>query len=125
MRALVAAFGLVSDFGQAARRQYDNFYFFTPETRLVMYGPDRPDRLMFYRHDAPADLSIAAEEMAKITLPAFDPERATRCTNLQRLIQDTKGERLATACLTRSMWTTNISARSAPRWSSRASSPAR
>jgi signal transduction histidine kinase/ActR/RegA family two-component response regulator len=100
MRALVAAFGLVSDFGQAARREYDNFYFFTPETRLVMYGPDRPDRLMFYRNDAPADLSIAKEEMAKITLPAFDPERATRCTNLQRLIQDTKGERLATACMT-------------------------
>jgi signal transduction histidine kinase/ActR/RegA family two-component response regulator len=100
MRALVAAFGLVSDFGQAARREYDNFYFFTPATRLVLYGPDRPDRLMFYRHDAPADLSIAKEEMAQITLPAQNPERATRCTNLQRLIQDTKGERLATACLT-------------------------
>jgi signal transduction histidine kinase/AmiR/NasT family two-component response regulator len=100
MRALVAAFGLVSDFGQAARREYDNFYFFTPETRLVMYGPDRPDRLMFYRHDAPADLSIANEEMAKVTLPAMDPERATKCTNLQRLIQDTRGDRLATACLT-------------------------
>ncbi len=97
MRALVAAFGLVSDFGQAARRDYDNFYFFTPATRLVMYGPDRPDRLMFYRRDAPASLSIAKEEMAQITLPAFDPQRATRCTNLQRLIQDTKGERLATA----------------------------
>ena len=100
MKALVAAFGLVSDFGQAARRDYDNFYFFTPATRLVMYGPDRPDRLMFYRHDAPADLSIAKEEMAQITLPALDPSHATRCTNLQRLIQDTTGERLATACLT-------------------------
>ena len=100
MKALVAAFGLVSDFGQAARREYDNFYFFTPATRLVMYGPDRPDRLMFYRHDAPANLSIAKEEMARITLPANDPDRATRCTNLQRLIQDNKGTRLATACLT-------------------------
>src|SRR6185369_15471662 len=100
MKALVAAFGLVSDFGQAARRDYDNFYFFTPATRLVMYGPDRPDRLMFYRHDTPADLSIAKEEMAQVTLPAQDPSHATRCTNLQRLIQDTTGERLATACLT-------------------------
>src|SRR3546814_837785 len=100
MKALVAAFGLVSDFGQAARRDYDNLYFFTPQTRLVMYGPDRPDRLMFYRRDAPADLSIAKEEMARITLPAQDPERETRCTNLQRLIQDKTGERLATACLT-------------------------
>ena len=100
MRALVAAFGVVSDFGQSARRDYDNFYFFTPATRLVMYGPDRPDHLMFYRHDAPADMSISGEEMAKITLPAFDPQRATRCTNLQRLIQDKVGKRLATACLT-------------------------
>jgi signal transduction histidine kinase/ActR/RegA family two-component response regulator len=100
MRALVAGFRLVSDLGQAARRQYDNLYFFTPATRLVMFGPDRPDRLMFYRHDAPADLSIAQEEMAKITLPANDPTHATRCTNLQRLIQDQVGKRLATACLT-------------------------
>jgi signal transduction histidine kinase/ActR/RegA family two-component response regulator len=101
MRALVAAFRLVSDFGQAMRRDYDNFYFFTPSpTRLVMYGPDRPDHLTFYRHEAPADLSIDKEEMARITLPQFDPSRATRCTNLQRLVQDTVGKRLATACLT-------------------------
>ena len=101
MRALVAAFRLVSDFGQAMRRDYDNFYFFTAQpTRLVMYGPDRPDHLTFYRHEAPADLSIAGEEMAKVTLPGFDPSRATRCTNLQRLVQDTVGKRLATACLT-------------------------
>jgi signal transduction histidine kinase/ActR/RegA family two-component response regulator len=100
-RALVASFELVSDFGQAARKDYDNFYFFTPPaTRLVMYGPDRPDRLMFYRHDAPADLDISKEEIAKLTLPAADPSRATRCTNLQRLVQDKVGERLATACVT-------------------------
>ncbi len=101
MRTLVAAFRLVSDFGQAARHDYDNFYFFTPKpTRLVMYGPDRPDHLTFYRHEAPASLSIENEEMSRVTLPAFDPTRATRCTNLQRLIQDTVGKRLATACLT-------------------------
>jgi signal transduction histidine kinase/ActR/RegA family two-component response regulator len=99
--ALVAAFELVSDFGQAARQDYDNFYFFTPrQTRLVMYGPDRPDRLMYYRHDAPADLDVSKEEFATLTTPANDPTRATRCTNLQRLIQDDHGERLATACMT-------------------------
>jgi signal transduction histidine kinase/ActR/RegA family two-component response regulator len=100
-RALVASFELVSDFGQAARKDYDNFYFFMPpQTRLVMYGPNRPDRLMFYRHDAPADLDTSKEEIATITSPALDPSRATRCTNLQRLIQDNVGERLATACMT-------------------------
>jgi signal transduction histidine kinase/CheY-like chemotaxis protein len=99
--SLVAAFQLVSNFGQAARREYDNFYFFTPPaTRLVVYGPDRSDHLMFYRHDAPSDLSIAKEEMSSITSPEADPTRATRCTNLQRLIQDKVGKRLATACMT-------------------------
>ncbi|MBS0332056.1 MAG: hybrid sensor histidine kinase/response regulator, partial [Proteobacteria bacterium] len=101
MRALVAAFDLIAGFGPAARRDYDNLYFFTSRpTRLVMYGPDRPDHLTFYRHDAPADMSVDEEEMAKLTLPQFDPERATRCTNLQRLVQDDSGKRLSTACLT-------------------------
>jgi len=97
---LVAAFTLVSDFGQAEHASYDNFYFFTPGTRLAMFGPDRPDHLMFYRHDAPPSLDISKEDMAKITLPAADPQRLTRCTALQRLIQNTHGERLATGCLT-------------------------
>jgi len=99
-KALVAAYGIVSEYGQAMHADYDNFYFFTPKTRLVMFGPDRPDHLMFYRHDAPASLDISGEEMAKITLPANDPSQETRCTNLQRLIQDNHGERLATGCIT-------------------------
>ena len=100
-KAMVAAFDLVANFGQAARADYDNFYFFSPPaTRLVIFGPDRPDKLMFYRHEAPADLDISKEEMSSLTSPQADPQRLTRCTNLQRLIQDKVGERLATACLT-------------------------
>ena len=99
-KTLVAAWSIISEFGQSMHADYDNFYFFTPKTRLVMFGPDRPDKLMFYRHDAPANLDVSGEEMARITLPANDPSRATRCTNLQRLIQDSHGERLATGCIT-------------------------
>ena len=97
---MVAAYTIVSDFGQAERASYDNFYFFTPQTRLVMFGPDRPDHLMFYRHDAPANLDVSKEDMAKITLPSADPQRVTRCTALQRLVQNVHGERLATGCIT-------------------------
>jgi signal transduction histidine kinase/CheY-like chemotaxis protein len=97
---MVAAFPIVSSFGQASHSTYDNFYFFTPATRLVIFGPDRPDHLMFYRHDAPANLDISPQQMASITTPANDPTGATRCTNLQHLIQNTHGERLATGCLT-------------------------
>ena len=99
--AFAAAYGVVSDFGEAAHSAFDNLYFFTPpQTRLVMYGPDRPDHLMFYRHQAPANLDISHEAMASLTSPVKDPTRAIRCTDLQRLVQDNHGERLATACMT-------------------------
>jgi hypothetical protein len=49
----VAATDVVAGTGEAEIRHYDNFYFFTPRTRLVMFGPRRPDKLMFYRRDAP------------------------------------------------------------------------
>ncbi len=99
-KALVAAYQVVPRFGEAAVTRYDNFYFFTPKTRLVMFAPSRPDRLMFYRHEAPADLDIAKEEMSSITAMGPNPARSIRCTSLQRLIQDNAGERLATGCMT-------------------------
>ncbi len=100
-RLMAAAFPIVSRFGQAAHGDYDNFYFFAPGMRLVMFGPDRPDHLMFYRHQAPADLSIAGEEMSRFITPEADPARETRCTSLQRLVQDdAKVARVATGCIT-------------------------
>ncbi|WGM40847.1 ATP-binding protein [Caulobacter sp. NIBR1757] len=99
-KALVAAYQVVPRFGESAVTRYDNFYFFTPGTRLVMFAPGRPDKLMFYRHVAPADLDISGEEMSRITGLAANPTRAIRCTSLQRLLQDNVGERLATGCMT-------------------------
>jgi signal transduction histidine kinase/CheY-like chemotaxis protein len=65
-----------------------------------MFGPDRPDHLLFYRRGAPANLDISGEQMASLTTPEHDPTRATRCTSLQHLLQNHHAERLATACLT-------------------------
>ena len=98
---LAAAFPVVSRMGQAAHGSYDNLYFFTPENRLVMFGPDRADRLMFYRHDAPASLDFSKEEMSRFSTPQANPTGETRCTSLQRLLQDTaRVQRVATACIT-------------------------
>ncbi len=100
VRALTSAYPIVSAFGQAAYGNYDNFYFFTPHNRLIMFGPDRPDHLLFYRQTAPANLDFSHEEMSRIVLPTVNPGGATRCTSLQRLIQKTASARTATACLT-------------------------
>jgi signal transduction histidine kinase/CheY-like chemotaxis protein len=100
-RLLASAFPVVAAVGVAARAQYDNIYFFMPPAaRLVMFAPDRPDRLMFYRHTAPADLDVSKFAMANLTSPENDPTRATVCTDLQRLIQDSTGPRQGTACMT-------------------------
>lgn len=66
-----------------------------------MFGPDRPDRLMFYRQHAPADLDVSGEEMTLISRPANNPNGETRCTRLQRLVQEADLQlRLGSACLT-------------------------
>ena len=99
-RALTSAYPIVGSFGQAVHGDYDNFYFFTPHNRMVMFGPDRPDHLLFYREQAPADLDFSQEEMSRIVLPAANPTGATRCTSLQRLIQEKETARVGLACLT-------------------------
>ncbi|MHB8284031.1 MAG: hybrid sensor histidine kinase/response regulator, partial [Caulobacteraceae bacterium] len=98
---LAAAYPIVSGFGQAAHGDYDNFYFFTSQNHLIMFGPDRPDKLMFYRHEAPATMDFAKQEMSRFVTPQADPTRETRCTSLQHLIQDDRhAQRVATACIT-------------------------
>ncbi len=99
-RLWAAALPVVASTGDAVRASYDNFYFYTPATRMVMFGPDRPDHLMFYRHNAPPNLDLSGEQMMQITLPKNNPSGRTRCTTLQRLVQDNSGGRLATACVT-------------------------
>ena len=99
--AFASAVPIVTRLGQAAHGDYDNFYFFAPRTRLVIFGPDRPDHLIYYRRKAPAGLDVSKEEMSRVVSPAADPAGETRCTSLQRLLQDGPGvRRVATGCLT-------------------------
>ena len=96
----VAAADVVAATGEAQLRHYDNFYFFTPRSRLVMFGPQRPDRLMYYRDTAPPTLDFSGEEMALLPLPENNPERVMKCTKLRRLISDPSGRGLKAACVT-------------------------
>lgn len=96
----VAAADVVAATGEAQIRHYDNFYFFTPQTRLIMYGPKRSDKLLYYRRDAPNTLDISNEEMVTLTLPENNPERVMKCTKLRRLISDPSGRGLNAACMT-------------------------
>ncbi|KSB88019.1 hybrid sensor histidine kinase/response regulator [Caulobacter vibrioides] len=97
---MVAAMEVVANAGETEIGHYDNFYFFTPQTRLVMFGPKRKDRLIYYRQDAPPGLDIGKEEMSQLTLPANNPQRVMKCTKLRKLISNPSGRGLNAACVT-------------------------
>jgi len=100
-RALfVSAMEVVANTGETEIHHYDNFYFFTPKTQFVMFGPKRADKLLYYRRDAPPSLDISGEEMLQLTLPQNNPDRVMKCTKLRRLISDPSGRGLNAACVT-------------------------
>jgi len=99
-RVFVAALPVTSRFGEALKGFYDNFYFYTPRTQMVMFAPDREDRLLFYRQNAPATLDISKEQMSTIVSPAANPAGVTGCTDLQRKLTETEGARSGVACVT-------------------------
>ena len=91
---------VVAASGAAFRSRFDNFYYFSPENRLIMFTPDRPDKIAFYRDKAPSSFSVAQTEMMRITLPANNPNGVTRCTKLLPLLSDAAGKTLTTGCMT-------------------------
>jgi signal transduction histidine kinase/ActR/RegA family two-component response regulator len=102
-KLFVAAAHVVAHSGEADRLRFDNFYFFTPDDRLVMFGPDRDDKLLYYRRNAPATFSFGRggkAEMVSDVLPANNPSGETRCTKLTPVISDRTGRTISTACMT-------------------------
>ncbi|NEX94433.1 hybrid sensor histidine kinase/response regulator, partial [Caulobacter sp. 17J65-9] len=98
---MLAAARAVAEVGEAHLGRYDNLYFFTPSDRQVMFGPERDDRLMFYRKNAPADFTMQPLEAGQIALPSVNPARVTRCTKLQQLVyRPGKGQPRGTGCIT-------------------------
>ena len=96
----VAAMQVVSMAGEAQHSRYDNFYMFTTDNRMVIYGPDRDDKLIYYRQDAPPSLDFRNEEMTELTRPRSNPTRVMKCTKLRKLMSDPTGKALTTACMT-------------------------
>ncbi len=99
-RTLLAATRTVFAMGQTERDLYDNFYFLTPDEHLVIYGPGREDRLMFYRRHAPADSVFFHAEYAPLLARSLERGSGLECTPLRRLASDDVGVRSRIACMT-------------------------
>lgn len=99
-RRLMAATGVVSRLGEGISPALESLYYFTPDNALIIFAPDRPDRLRFYRKDAPSSFDFQQQEFATITTRAANPARTMRCTALRHILYDRTGGTWTTGCMT-------------------------
>lgn len=100
VRDLIAATHAVHALGEGSRFEIESLYFFTPANAMVIFAPERPDRLEYYRKTAPADFAFQDREFATIATPAANPARRMMCTGLQSLISLKDREVWTTGCMT-------------------------
>jgi len=97
---MLAAYDIVTRFGEASLHWADNFYFYDQYDDIIIFAPQRDDRLEFYRKNAPADFTVGDRQIATHVLPENNPERSMRCTELVSVIYDETGTRLSSGCQT-------------------------
>lgn len=97
-RRYLAGLHVVRTVGEAWLQQFSSLYYFTPDRRMVMFAPDREDRLEFYRFEAPADFPLQADEDPRLFSRETNPDGVMQCTQLSRFVYRDAGERSATAC---------------------------
>ncbi|SDM81221.1 hypothetical protein SAMN04488568_12330 [Maricaulis salignorans] len=97
-RRYLAGFHTVRAVGEAYLGRFSNLYYFTPDRRMVMFAPEREDRLVFYRSEAPADFDLRGDEDAALFDLRSNPNSEMRCTALSRFVYADGGDRAASAC---------------------------
>lgn len=100
VRDIVAATLAVRRLGDGSRFELESLYYFTPRNDIVIFAPNRADRLEFYRRTALASFAFQDREFATISAIAANPARVMRCTGLQSLISMKFREVWTTGCMT-------------------------
>lgn len=100
VRDLIAATRAVRALAEGSRSELESLYYFTPDNAIVIFGPQREDRLAFYRQTAPATLDFQDREFAKVSAPVANPARVMLCTSLQPLIAFKQKQVWTTGCMT-------------------------
>lgn len=97
---LMAAFDALRTLGEGMRPDLTSLYFYTPRNELIIFSPDRRDRLAFYRRIAPPTLDFQGQEVARNMTPANNPRRVLRCTSLEPMTSDPTRRTWTTGCMT-------------------------
>ncbi len=97
-RTVVSAYLTVSHMGPGASGLFDNIYFNDDQDRLVMFAPERDDRLEFYRRTAPPDFGFSRHPFVEIALPAANPSGRLACTALTDLLYREAERQMTIGC---------------------------
>ncbi|MEO1015242.1 MAG: ATP-binding protein [Pseudomonadota bacterium] len=97
--ALLAAYDVVARYGDAFHYWAEDFYFYTPNNDIIIFAPERSDRLLFYRKEAPADLSFQ-KTLGKYVSIKNNPDRGMKCSGLVGLMYDAGVPRIGASCHT-------------------------
>lgn len=97
---LLAAYDVVVAFGEASLFWADNFYYYTPESDLIIFAPNREDRLEYYRKTAPAAFNFQDRPIGQHVRPENNPERTIQCTGLENVMYDQTRLKLTSGCQT-------------------------
>lgn len=95
---LLAAYDVVTRFGEGSLYWADNFYYYTPLDDLIIFAPEREDRLEYYRKLAPADFTIQNAQLGRHVRPEYNEDRTMRCTGLVGAVYDQTKKRLSSGC---------------------------
>ncbi len=99
-RNLVSAFLTLAQIAPAVEDEMESLWFASEFNDLLIFAPDREDRLIFYRQSAPADFNIGTAPFSRMSSLEQNPEGSTNCTPLSRLMYVESGEALTTGCQT-------------------------
>lgn len=89
-RQVMAAFETIVSTGPGLKGLMPNFWFFTTKGDILVFAPDRPDELLPYRKELPADFNFQDQEVAKLATLAENPERVMVCGKLNPMVYDTR-----------------------------------
>lgn len=95
---LTKALQVIAQIGNAYYPELQSYYYFSPKSELLIRAPDRPNRLMFYRKEAPGDFDFSSTELMTVTSLENNPDRVFRCTSLRPSVSDVSGNTWTTGC---------------------------
>ena len=97
-REIVSAYLATTSVGPGISGLYESLYFNDASANLIMFAPNRDDRLEFYRREAPADFRFGDKPFVNIVQPAANPSGRFVCTPLSDLLYREDEHQLTIGC---------------------------